>query len=136
MQCREYPKFDGNFEANTGCEDCRVTPVELVKTVHYTACKKPWECTIPNPRIARNEADQYRLNHLTNITTCGKLFAKWFELRRDFEDQLEKAAGVQPSKRDGKFYKDYFLGYCNHPNGYIAIQPPPENFDIKELYGL
>ena len=46
------------------CEDCRVTPVELVKSVHYTACKKPWECTLPHPRKTRDPQQQYRVNHL------------------------------------------------------------------------
>jgi len=135
MQCREYPK-NGDFESNTKCEDCRITPIELVKTVHYTACKKPWECLIPRPRIANDERQQYRLNHLTNITTCGMLFSKWFQLRKDLENQLEKKAGVEPSKRDGVFYPDYFLGYCQSTGRYIAMNPPPESFDMKTIYGM
>jgi lipopolysaccharide biosynthesis glycosyltransferase len=26
------------------CEDCRKTPVEQVYNVHYTQCRKPWNC--------------------------------------------------------------------------------------------
>lgn len=52
MQCRDYP-LDGNFKENTQCEDCRVTPIELTKTAHYTACKKPWECHVPHPRHSK-----------------------------------------------------------------------------------
>lgn len=48
-QCRDYPR-DGNFKKNTPnngqCEDCRILPVEETMTVHYTACKKPWECKV------------------------------------------------------------------------------------------
>ena len=80
-QCRDYPR-DGNFTANTpelgACHDCRILPVEETNTVHYTACKKPWECAIPTPRIpgARRKAHAYRLRELTNVTTCGLLFRK------------------------------------------------------------
>jgi hypothetical protein len=135
MQCREYP-LDGNFEANTQCEDCRITPIEEVNTVHYTACKKPWECTIPHPRQTNNEKQKYRLSHLTNITTCGMLFSKWFELRQDFEDLLEKGTGLKPSQRDGIFEKGYFKGNCANPGRYIPMIPPPEGFDVKKLYGV
>jgi hypothetical protein len=108
MQCREYPK-DGNFEANTKCEDCRVTPIELVKTVHYTACKKPWECALPHPRVPHDKNHVYRLSHLTNITTCGLLFRKWFELRHDLELQL-KQYDVEPVTHEGTFYSRVFPG--------------------------
>lgn len=134
MQCREYPK-DGNFEANTKCEDCRVTPIELVKTVHYTACKKPWECALPHPRVPHDKNHVYRLSHLTNITTCGLLFRKWFELRHDLELQL-KQYNVEPVTHEGTFSPEYFQGYCSRANGYIPMNPPPEGFDMKQIYGV
>jgi hypothetical protein len=135
MQCREYP-LDGNFETNTNCEDCRITPIEEVNTVHYTACKKPWECTVPYPRKTNVELQKYRLSHLTNITTCGLLFSKWFELRQDFEDLLQNETGLEPSQRNGSFEQDYFKGYCASGRRYIPMNPPPEGFNIKKLYGV
>ena len=133
MQCREYPK-DGNYEANTKCEDCRITPIDLVKTVHYTACKKPWECELPHPRVPKDKSQVYRLSHLTNITTCGLLFRKWFELRNDLEGQL-KEFKVEPIKHDGSFYPEYFMGYCSIAKGYMPMNPPPKGFDMKQIYG-
>ena len=118
------------------CEDCRVTPIEKVKTVHYTACKKPWECTLPYPRKTRNAAEQYRVDNLTNVTTCGRLFEKWFMLRRDFETQLEKRAGVTPANRDGSYEPTSFLGYCKGQGQYIAMNPPPNDFNISKLYTI
>lgn len=135
MQCREYP-LDGKFETNTNCEDCRVTPIDQVNSAHYTACKKPWECTIPHPRQTKIVNDQYRLNHLTNITTCGILFSKWFELRQDFEDMLALETQLRPSRRDGKFEPAYFLGNCASSGNYIPMNPPPQGVDFKKLYGL
>jgi hypothetical protein len=72
-QCRDHPA-DGDYQANTPangkCEDCRVVPVEETMTVHYTACKKPWDCMMPKPRVpgqGRRE-HTYRLKELTNVT--------------------------------------------------------------------
>mmetsp|Transcript_28822 Transcript_28822/g.43530 ORF Transcript_28822/g.43530 Transcript_28822/m.43530 type:complete len:495 (-) Transcript_28822:51-1535(-) len=135
LQCREYP-HDGNFETNTKCEDCRITPIEKVKSAHYTACKKPWECVLPHPRIPRNENQKYRLSHLTNVTTCGMLFSKWFELRRDLERQLQKKGSVEPAVHQGGFNQEYFLGYCERSGKYIPMNPPPDGFDMKEIYGI
>jgi hypothetical protein len=134
MQCREHP-LDGNYETNTDCEDCRITPIDLVKSVHYTACKKPWECQIPHPRVPRDKNQVYRLSHLTNITTCGNLFAKWFELRQDLEQQLS-TFGVDPVSHEGNFNANYFLGYCSRSGGYIPMNAPPDGFDWKQIYGI
>jgi hypothetical protein len=135
LQCREHPK-DGNYEANTKCEDCRVTPLELVKSVHYTACKKPWECVLPYPRKPQDAQQQYRLNHLTNVTTCGHLFTKWFALRQDLEDELQRTAGVEPAAHEGGFHPEFFMGYCSRQGRYIPMNPPPDGFDMKQIYGI
>jgi hypothetical protein len=139
-QCREYPSdgvsFEENTPANGKCFDCRILPVDQVKSAHYTACKKPWECTIPNPRTPRNKADVPRLQALTNITTCGLLIRKWFDLRQEFEDELQKVGGITPSSRNGAYRQDFFGGYCRSPGVYIPMEPPPEDFDITKVYGV
>jgi hypothetical protein len=61
---------------------------------------------------------------------------KWFDLRLDFEEMLHKAAGVVPATRDGNFKPESFGGYCNGRGAYIAMNVPPENFDISKMYGL
>ena len=141
-QCRQYPRGGYVFENNTieygACQDCRIWPVEDTKTVHYTACKKPWECVDPKPRRTRNKADVYRLSHLTNRTTCHALFAKWYELREDFEKQLTKASEgqIRPSPHDGDFMPHAFLGYCRGQGRYIPMIPPPATFDMTKVYGM
>lgn len=138
-QCRDYPP-DGNFTANTpengACEDCRVLPIEETMTVHYTACKKPWECLIPYPRNPRDKRQVYRLQELTNITTCGKLFRRYFEYRKDIEEQIAKAARVTAIEPAGSFYPEYFLGYCGGSRQYKAMQDLPEGFTLKQVYGF
>ena len=139
-QCREYPREGDTFESNTPengkCRDCRVVPIAQVKSAHYTACKKPWECQLPHPRVPRDQNQVHRLQELTNVTTCGLLFRKWFDLRHDFENRLEQAGGVVPSKRNGNFHSEYFAGSCLSKGGYISMVPPPMDFDISKVYGI
>lgn len=141
MQCRQYPyngiEFEQNTPENGQCEDCRVLPIEETYTVHYTACKKPWECVIPTPRIPRSKAQEYRLQHLTNVTTCGLLFRRYFEMRQEIEGLVAEKGGL-PSDvtHAGKFHPEYFLGYCKRSGGYIAMEGIAEDFDMKQVYGF
>jgi hypothetical protein len=141
-QCRHYPETDGDFANNRPelgqCEDCRVLPIEETSTVHYTACKKPWECEIPFPRVpnAKRKAHAYRLRELTNVTTCGLLFRKYFDFRKDIEDRIAKVSGTPPSQHNGGFYPEYFLGYCKRSNGYQSMDNLPDDFDMKQVYGF
>ena len=64
------------------------------------------------------------------------LFSKWFELRRDLERQLQQKGAVKPAVHKGEFNPDYFLGYCSRAGGYIPMNPPPDGFDMKEIYGI
>jgi hypothetical protein len=142
-QCRQYPHkghyvFANNTPEFGACQDCRSLPVAETKTVHYTACKKPWECYPSDPRVPRDKSQKYRLSQLTNKTTCHLLFAEWFKLRRELEDQLLAASDgeLKPSRRDGEYLSEAFLGYCNSPGSYIPMKPPPKDFDIKKIYGM
>ena len=141
-QCREYPRpgvsHQDNTPENGQCYDCRVVPVEKVKSAHYTACSKPWECHVPYPRNPRDKRQQERLNNLTNITTCGLLFKQWFDLRKDYEDLLKDKAGLDPSPRVGGYKTDMFGRYCKAGGkaGYIPMAVPPDDFDSKLLYGV
>lgn len=137
-QCRQYPvsgDFDNNRPENGQCEDCRTLPVEETYTVHYTACAKPWECRIPHPRVPRNPKQAYRLRELTNVTTCGLLFRKYFDFRKDIEDRMAKVIGMSPSQRNGKFQPEQFLGYCKRSGGYESINIP-DDLDLKQIYGF
>jgi hypothetical protein len=140
-QCRHYPAqgpahYAENTPENGQCEDCRIVPIEETYTVHYTACKKPWECTVPYPRVPRNKRDVHRLQELTNVTTCGKLHHRYFEIRRDIEDRIAKQTGLVPSSRDGTFHPEFFYGYCKAGNSYLSMEDIPETFDMKQVYGF
>jgi hypothetical protein len=151
--CREYPKLLQQqptphqrldhqqqmfqlLQNNTDCEDCRMTPIELVNTVHYTACKKPWECQLPFPRQTRNPRQQYAADQLTNVTTCGLLFRKWFEARKQVEDLLANHTrnNYTPQTADGGYYPEYFMGFCKGSNRYLAMKPLPADLDVNKIY--
>lgn len=138
-QCRQHPAPGISYEDNTPsegkCEDCRSLPVEDTMTAHYTACKKPWECTIPYPRIPRSKKQVHRLQELTNITTCGLLVRRYFHIRSDLEERIRKATGTVVSKSDGKFEPDTFGGYCRGRGSYIAMNLPTD-LDLKSVYGF
>lgn len=137
-KCRDYPP-DGNFADNTpekgACRDCRTLPVEETRTVHYTACKKPWECRIPHPRNPRDKSQVERLQELTNITTCKLVFAEYFGYRKDIEDKIQLASGQLPGARDGSFFPEAFLGYCANSGKYLPMALP-DSFDMKSVYGF
>jgi hypothetical protein len=143
LQCRDFPRTtlaDGqpDYASNTLCEDCRNTPIEFVKTVHYTACKKPWECKMAYPRNPRDKRQKYRLENLVNVTMCMDLVREWFELRKEFEDELLTSSGgkAKLAERNGAFESQYFLGYCSGEGNYVPMKPPPNDFDINSMYGM
>jgi hypothetical protein len=141
-QCRHYPEPGVDFANNRPelgqCEDCRVLPIEETSTVHYTACKKPWECEIPFPRVPNEKRKKhaYRLRELTNVTTCGLLFRKYFDFRKDIEDRIAKVTGTPQTQYSGNFYPEHFLGYCKRSNGYQSMDSLPDGFDMKQVYGF
>lgn len=160
LQCRDYPRtylllddttsgttpsssssllsLVPDYASNTYCEDCRNTPIHLVKSVHYTACKKPWECQLASPRVPRDKKQSYRLENLVNITMCMELVREWFVLRTEFEIALEVAShgNIRSTARSGTFEEQYFMGYCRNIGEYVAMNTPPDDFDITALYGM
>ena len=75
------------------CEDCRETPFETIKTIHYTTCRKPWECPYLKP---------------PQPTLCKDAHHAWYKIRQ----QLEVSWGYQPPSI-GNWHYERTLGYCN-----------------------
>ena len=143
-ECRKYPRNDdheNNYprnigEANVrnnGCDDCRITPIDNVYTIHYTACKKPWSC----PTAREGPRERHRIDpSLVNMDMCYKLHREWFELRKDFEKlhySVTKNEDVL-GKDTGDYKKDYYLGYCSAEGKYNPMVFPEGSFDISKLY--
>ena len=75
------------------CDDCRTTPIEKVKSIHFTLCQKPWICPF----------------YVLHDGQCAEFHKKWFSVRRDWEESngLDK---IDTSTIN--FYNDVFQGYC------------------------
>jgi hypothetical protein len=130
--CRQYPPdgdWDTNWPEKGACHDCRTLPVEETMTVHFTACSKPWQCKLDFPEEGREESAP------TNATTCGLLFREYFGLRKNLDDQLKTLIGKNTSNAVGKYYPEYFLGYCSARDSYEGMDIP-DDFEMSKLYGF
>lgn len=96
---------DGHDE----CQDCRDTPIEEVKSVHFTLCSKPWKCPSWHP----------------GSILCAKFHYEWFRIRKDLERSLALQNGVEYKSPNGKYKPEVFHGYCKRSGGggYIPIGP-------------
>lgn len=93
------------------CQDCRVTPVEEVKSVHFTLCTKPWKCPA-----------WVGLNASTR-TQCAKFHSEWFRIRQDLDQNMARQGGKEYKNPGGTYKPEVFRGYCtsNGERGYISI---------------
>lgn len=90
------------------CEDCQVTPMSDMFTVHLTTCAKPWQCPLlraPHP------------------PRCTEVHHAWFQLRQS----LELSWGYDVPTEGWWFGRT--LGYCIRPAGvkkryYVALKMP------------
>ncbi|KAL7524410.1 hypothetical protein ACHAXR_001557 [Thalassiosira sp. AJA248-18] len=98
---------DGHAE----CQDCRDTPIEEVKSVHFTLCSKPWKCPVWGGVTGETK----------NI--CAKFHQEWFRIREDLDRKSAAEEGVEYKNPGGKHKPEVFHGYCksNGERGYISI---------------
>ncbi len=98
---------DGHEE----CQDCRETPIEEIRSVHFTLCTKPWKCPI-----------WVGQNSLTK-DICAKFHHEWFRIRDDLERKTALREGKEYKSPGGAHNREVFLGYCksNGERGYIPI---------------
>ena len=93
------------------CQDCRETPVDEVKSVHFTLCQKPWHCP------------QWYGSSDEKLDLCKKLHGEWFRIRDDLEKSIAKKHGAEHKNPGGKHSPEIFRGYCKGRGGgaYIPI---------------
>jgi len=139
-----------NFQKNRGrtgdcrnnrvyCEDCMVTDVEQIYSVHYTQCRKPWSCIgIGNSvdKVNKLAIDENNVN----LEHCMELMTMWHKLRTNLENRMISLTQDKKieSGQAGGFKPEVFFGHCNEngASGYIPIQGEQSSFlRIPELYG-
>ena len=79
------------------CKDCRETPIEDIKTVHFTICQKPWMCHM--------YADDKRQ---VNSKLCRDFHNEWFRVRKSFE-VLKNTYNTH--KYSGTIYQGFCSGF-------------------------
>jgi hypothetical protein len=121
------------------CEDCLKTNMSIVYNIHYTLCRKPWNCVgersseHPNLKSKAIPEGQVRYDH------CMEMLYEWHKIRTNLEDQLLQLTGDTSIQngRTGTYKRDVFLGHCakNSGSGYLQIAAKPETVQrIPELY--
>lgn len=109
------------------CEECRVTPVEDIYSVHYTACRKPWECMAMGSKDPLNKRKpKYSVpEDIVSLDHCMKLLHIWHSYRTDMEDKLFAAVGDEAIRagQAGSYNRASFQGHCteDQSDGYLPL---------------
>lgn len=117
------------------CEDCTKTSLDMIKNVHYTCCRKPWNCT------GRSQPSDERgikgINH-RSFEHCLPLVRRWHEIRYDFEDKWYEVTKDEQvlEGRVGKHRPDIFMGHCNGETGsnYIQLKDTIASDVMKQIH--
>lgn len=121
------------------CEDCQYTNMTDVYNIHYTLCRKPWNCIgeksseYPNYKSKAIPEGQVRYEH------CMIMLNEWHTIRTDLENQLYTLTNDITIKNGqlGKYKTNVFQGHCNEnsQSGYIQMSAKQESIQrIPELY--
>ena len=88
--------LDNHGKCRTGevkCNDCRITPLEDIKLVHYAMCQDPWYCTLPT------------VGHPPE--RCRHVLTEWFRVRQGLDQQRGHVVPIVETN-------DWTLGYCKN----------------------
>jgi hypothetical protein len=94
-----------------------VTPLENIKSVHFTECRKPWNCVgIGVKGGARGTAIDTSAG---SYDKCMEVITKWHWLRADFESKLfALTSDDRLREASSQTYKpDIFQGHCAGEGG-------------------
>ena len=124
---RKYKDLHGKCRRDVeGCEDCRKTEMSLIKNIHFTNCRKPWNCA--GSKSGKGGIDE----RTADYDHCMKIAKTWHEMRKDLEHQIATITGnhkVISEGQKGEYNKDFFLGHCDGDgqSGYLPIAASKEN---------
>jgi hypothetical protein len=123
------------------CEDCTMTPVDEIHSIHYTACRKPWQCIAMSTKDPANTfTRKYSMPvDIINYDQCMQRLNVWHGMRTDLESKLFRLTGDESIQKAqaGDYNKEFFQGHCteDQAQGYLRIGGSPETIKrIPELY--
>lgn len=106
-----------------GCEDCRKTDMNSIKNIHFTNCRKPWNCAGKSSTAKGGGGIDPRT---ADYDHCMQVAHKWHEMRTDLEQCILNITGGDAKILDGQagsYKKDVFMGHCSEDGGggYLPI---------------
>ena len=125
------------------CEDCMVTPMDQIHSIHYTSCRKPWNCIGEVWRKVSDPAEEERLKINIDIKTvdaghCLELQREWHKMRVDLETQLLQLTGDETIRagQNGTYKTDVFQGHCNGNGGSFYLNMSGRNETLRRISEL
>jgi hypothetical protein len=146
---RAHPSFRPNHKKvgqcrnnRDYCEDCMKTELSNIYNVHYTYCKKPWNCVGEGSHqkdAKKNFGKSVIPEDQVNYDHCMELMTVWHTVRSDLETKLRTLTGDQTINdgQAGDYKKDVFQGHCkaNGAKGYLPLTAATGTFQrTGELY--
>ena len=119
------------------CEDCRQTNSTLIKSVHYTQCRKPWNCV---GRGVEGGDDGTAIDTGSgNYEKCMEMVRMWHSYRTDLETKLYAITKDETIRKaaSGEYMTTIFQGHCNTDggSGYRQIDATETSFArLPEIY--
>ena len=113
-----------------------VTEFDKIYSVHYTMCKRPWQCISEG---AVKGGSRTLDVHMVNVEHCHEVVRRWHKLRVDFENKLYSLTGDETILNGTKHghRQNIFQGHCKDEGveGYVSIAGKDDTFKrIATLY--
>jgi hypothetical protein len=139
---KKIPGVGGCRNGLAHCEDCMMTEMDKIYSVHYTMCRKPWQCQATGISGGKDQggARATAINTDTvNLDHCLGLVRQWHELRSDFEKKLYELTKDESIQNGtiGEYKPEVFGGHCQGDgnSNYLVLSAEEETFRrIQELY--
>ena len=139
---RKYKDLHGKCRRNVeGCEDCRKTNMSLIKNIHFTNCRKPWNCA----GCTGEECEGSKHDNIDPRTSdyghCMIVTRTWHDMRNNLEQRLAALSGndkVISEGQKGGYKKEVFIGHCDAdgPGGYVPIAASKDEMTltVREIW--
>jgi hypothetical protein len=130
------------------CEDCMHTSLDKIHSIHFTQCRKPWNCIGEgNGELLRRKVKNAKRTALekmlipedsVHLDHCMELLMVWHQHRADLENKLQALTGGKAiANQTGEYKREVFKGHCtgNGPEHYILLSEKQDSLQrIAELY--
>lgn len=125
------------------CEDCQTTSLDQIYSIHFTQCRKPWNCIGEGSKNSTHAQSKGSMSPIPEdsviLDHCLELQQTWHSYRTELEEQLFALTGDDSLKNGtvGDYKKQIFQGHCRDYGGasYLPIGGSDKTRQrIPELY--